>query len=395
MHGGSPTAVAPERVPPLPPRTGRHVRPGRLQRARRIALVASVVSLLPCAISYVGAVTGPSNSSFGVRSVEWLRQNGAAGIVNKIENIYYSLTAPATGGPALRALPTVGANGGALRPRRIKAHFYRPPAIVPVIQPALRGEGVWHAVRAGEVRYDPILVTTFRPDPNYPRLVAGVAWVDTRRTLTRLYPGRQEPAVNIPRGAMDVPFASRTKLLATFNSGFRLADAGGGVALNGVTYSPMKTGDATFVAYRDGRVDILDWRGSRDVGPNVVFARQNLPLIVNGGRLNPNLSDGPEWGATLGNAIRVWRSAIGVTRHGDLLYAAANYQTVGSLARILQRAGAVRAMELDINSYWVTFISYGRSGARRPASLLSGMTRGAQRYLTPDDRDFFAIYGRR
>jgi hypothetical protein len=49
-------------------------------------------------------------------------------------------------------------------------------------------------------------------------------------------------------------------------------------------------------------------------------------------------------------------------------------------------------MELDINSYWVTFISYALRGARDPSNLLPGMTRGPDRYLTPDDRDFFAVY---
>ena len=129
-------------------------------------------------------------------------------------------------------------------------------------------------------------------------------------------------------------------------------------------------------------------------GANVVFARQNLPLIVSGGQLAANLSDGPEWGATLGNAVRVWRSAVGVDDHGDLLYAAADLQTAASIAQILQRAGAVRAMELDINSEWVTFNLYGAWGAADPQKMLPDMTRDPTRYLTPDDRDFFAVYAR-
>jgi hypothetical protein len=88
----------------------------------------------------------------------------------------------------------------------------------------------------------------------------------------------------------------------------------------------------------------------------------------------------------------VWRSGIGVDAKGNLIYAAADAQTVGSLAQILIRAGAIRAMELDINSYWVTFITYAEPLAGRPSSLLPAMTRGPNRYLTPDDRDFFAVY---
>jgi hypothetical protein len=193
---------------------------------------------------------------------------------------------------------------------------------------------------------------------------------------------------------MEVPARLRGRLLATFNSGFKLADSGGGFAEGGHTYVPLKAGIATIVRYRSGHVDVKGWNGGPTAGPNIVFARQNLPLIVNHGRPNPNLADGPEWGATLGNAVRVWRSAVGVDRHGNLIYGAADNQTVGSLAAILIRAGAVRAMELDINSYWVSFITYRRPGGIGPANLLAAMTRPATRYLAVDDRDFFAVYSR-
>jgi Phosphodiester glycosidase len=198
--------------------------------------------------------------------------------------------------------------------------------------------------------------------------------------------------VPLPRGPMEVPQALRSRLLATFNSGFKLEDSHGGFALGGTTYKAMEPGLGTFVHYRDGQVDVEAWPGGSQVPRDVDYARQNLPLIVEGGQPNPNLSDGPEWGATLGNAIRVWRSGIGIDANGDLIYAAANDQTVGSLAEILIRAGAIRAMELDINSYWDTFISYARPDAGDPSSLLPSMTRPVTRYLSPDDRDFFAVY---
>ncbi len=394
------TMLAPPRAPERPslspsvPRKPLIPAAPRWHRARRIALLAACVCMVPVAISYIGAVTGPSNSSLGIRTVEWLRDNGARWVVNTVENFYYSLNAPATGGPGLRALPSqagFAANGS----RRRRAHFYRPRRIAPVMHPALRGEGVWRATfHAGGAR-PPVLVTSFRPDPNYPQLVAGVAWMDHTRTTTWLYPGRLEPGVSLPsRGPMEIPTTMRSKVVAAFNSGFKLTDSGGGFAESGHTYAPLKAGIATFVRYRDGRIDVQAWNGGPSAGPDIVYARQNLPLIVNHGRLNPNLSDGPEWGATLGNAVRVWRSGVGVDRYGNLIYAAANDQTVGSLAQILQRAGAVRAMELDINTYWTSFISYRYPGARDPANLLASMDRTPLRYLTPDDRDFFAVYVR-
>jgi hypothetical protein len=43
------------------------------------------------------------------------------------------------------------------------------------------------------------------------------------------------------------------------------------------------------------------------------------------------------------------------------------------------------------NVYWTSFISYSRPGAAGPGNLLPEMFRPADRYLTPDERDFFAV----
>jgi hypothetical protein len=357
-------------------------------------VIAAGLCLLPALVSYFGVLTQRSDSSLGIRTVEWMRDNGARGLVNKVESIYYSMTAPSTGGPSLRQLPSQPGVGiaTALRAQH-RVHFYRPPAVPTVIHPALPGEGVWRATFADGGKRPPVLITSFRPDPSYPRLVAGVAWIDHTRTSTVLYPGRLEPSVSLPsRGPMEVPPRLRPGLVATFNSGFKLRDSGGGYAAAGHTYAPLKPGLATLIHNQDGTLDVRAWTGGPTAGPTIVYARQNLPLIVNDGRPNPNLSDGPEWGATLGNAIRVWRSSVGVDRRGNLIYAAANDQTVGSLAAIMIRAGAVRAMELDINTYWTSFITYKRPGAAGAANLLPDMNRSPQRYLTPEDRDFLAVY---
>ena len=369
-------------------------------RLRRIATIAAMICLVSAFVSYVGALTRRSDSTVGIRTVEWLRDNGARGLVDRVENLYYSLTAPSKGGPPLNALPRQS-GGVALRPvqapqiryQHPEIRHYRPSDIAPVIHPALPGEGVWHPTFAGGGSRPPVLITSFRPETDYPHLVAGVAWIDHTRTNVMLYPGVSEPAVPMTsRGPAEVPMMVRSGLVATFNSAFKLRDSGGGFAYHGETYAPMRRDTATIVRYRDGHVDVISWHGGSDVPPNVVYARQNLPLIVNGGRPNPHLSGGPEWGATLGNAIMVWRSAVGVDRKGNLIYAAANDQTVASLAAIMIRAGAVRAMELDINAYWPSFITYRLPGAARPANLLADMVRSALRYLTPDDRDFFAVY---
>jgi hypothetical protein len=77
-------------------------------------------------------------------------------------------------------------------------------------------------------------------------------------------------------------------------------------------------------------------------------------------------------GETVNNAVRVWRSGIGVDSRGNLLCAAADFQTVESLAKILKRAGAVRALELDINEDWTSFISYRHPGGPGPQQPATG-----------------------
>ena len=360
----------------------------RRRRPRAVAQVVTMAALLVLvlpAISYVKAMTAPSNSSFGIRSVEWLRSSGGAWLVSDVEDLYYSLTAPSTGGPALRSLPSAGV----VVQRHPRRRVFRPRNVRPVVHPALPGEGVWHATQR---RYSapPVLVTTYRPSPLYPRVVAGLAWIDPRRARLALYPGLQEPPGSAGTRPAEIPQAGRSRLIAAFNSGFKHSDGGGGFYARGSQLEPMQSGLGTIAGMANGSVDIRAWNG----GHGVVFARQNLPLLVDGGRPNPSIGNGPQWGATVGRASQVWRSGIGIDRHGDLIYAAADYQTADSLARILIHAGAVRAIELDINSYWISFITYGRPGAGHPRQLLPDMVRPATRYLTPDDRDFFAVYAR-
>jgi hypothetical protein len=357
-------------------------------RGRRIIIVAAMLLLIDTGFSFANTMMQTSNVPFSIRSVEWLRDNGAAWLVSDVERLFYSINAPSTGGAALKALPAVGVAGAA------GASTYVPPAVAPVITPALVGEGAWRRTGRLVAGGPPILVTTFRPDPNYPDMVAGVAWIDSSRSWIQLYPGRYEPASGPGARPAQIPAALRGHLLAAFNSGFKLQDSGGGFVAFGRTYAPLHDGMATFVRLRDGTADVRSWSGGPTPGPEVEFARQNLPLILQGGQLNPNLSNGALWGATLGNAVRVWRSGVGVDAKGNILYAAADNQTASSLAQILQRAGAVRAMELDINYEWTTFNFFGAWNGASPAKLLPGMSRDGTRYLTPDDRDFFAVYAR-
>ena len=403
------------------------LRRSRSRRRWRVWVTVLVVLFSPALYSYVATMEQPSSLPLAVRSVEWVRSHHGSWLVDETEHVYYGwLEAPRKGGPALAKLPAVGlppttppatprptpptpsdsaaptvsvtppATPPPATPAADAAQGSSvsgaPPAVQPVISPALPNEGIWQPTGPDVAGGPPVLVTDFRPEAAYPRTVAYVAWFDHTRTQLAYYPGRYEPPKAAVRGSAQVPVGQRSRLVATFNAGFIFTDGRNGSSDNGLTNEPLKDGLATLVGYRDGRVDIVVWRGGPDPGPQYAFTRQSLPPIVWNNQLNPALKDGSLWGATLGNAVRVWRTGAGIDSNGNLIYAAANGQTVDSLARLLQHAGAVKAMQLDINPEWPSLITYRHQPGLVPNKIVPNWQQSANRYLVPDDRDFFAVY---
>jgi Phosphodiester glycosidase len=369
----------------------------RTRRKLRLRIwipIAALLCLSPAIYSWTAMAVLPSSLPLSVRTVEWLRLHHFNWLVDNAEHLYYGWHAPKKGGPQLKILPSVGLE----RPQKAWTHHRSvkpwPTPIQPVFAHPLPGEGTWRQTGPSIEGKPPVLVTTFRTERDYPRIVAYVAWFDHTRTAVAYYPGRYEPPHATVRGPMEVPHDQRWRLLATFNSGFIYQDGLNGDVLNGRMNEPLKQGLATVVGYKDGRVNIVGWNGGPGPGPAIAWARQSLPLILDHGRLSPKLNDSNAWGFTLGNAIRVWRTGVGIDRRGNLIYAAADYQTVTTLARILQRAGAIRAMELDINPEWPTLITYRHRHGLLPSRIVPNFQQPVTRYLTPDDRDFFAVYRR-
>jgi len=117
---------------------------------------------------------------------------------------------------------------------------------------------------------------------------------------------------------------------------------------------------------------------------------------VDGGKAATGLSrnTGGQWGFGRNQACHTWRSGLGIARDGALLYVAGDGLTLMTLAEALRLAGAERAMELDIHDVWSTFNVFQPAsrarGKTQAIKLLPTMPRPAERYLTPDDRDFVA-----
>ncbi len=121
--------------------------------------------------------------------------------------------------------------------------------------------------------------------------------------------------------------------------------------------------------------------------------RQHGALLIDHGRIASLTQDEAAWGLTILNRAYTWRSGIGLTRRGTLLAAGGNALSVATLAQALRAAGAVTALQLDINPFWVRAFTYERDAAGQlvATSLNPGMHGTGIDYLTGDARAFFYV----
>lgn len=371
----------------------------------RSFLLVLLVALSPVWWSAGSALANPSmGSTLPGRLAEWARDHGAAPLVVWAENTWYSHHPPRIGGrPAKGAIPPPAKQERPVAATRGAPPLPAPSPIASVAGGSLPGEGQWRPA-GRSVHGVPALYETYvRPDAVHTSVVTGVAWMDTDLLSARLYSGSTIPGGGPYKYSAPVSPAAATSLVAAFNSGFLMRNANGGYYTEGRTVYPLRTGAASFVIYRDGRATVGQWGRDVSMTPDVVSVRQNLVLLVDNGRPVPglNANDTSVWGYTLGNQVYVWRSGIGVTANGALVYAGGPYLNIVDLANVLARAGAVRAMELDINTDWVNFTAYDPAtpgGAARPGNgttLLSTMAGGTGRYFAPWwSRDFITMSAR-
>ena len=185
----------------------------RGKRIRALIVIPLVVVFIWAAVSYSVWMLRPTSLSWSVNSVEWVRYDVPFGIGNwladHVEQAYYTGQTPKKGGPQLKRLPKVGVTHVTT-----PAPTPWPPPVAPVFSSPLPGEGVWQPTGSPIDGGPPVLVTTYRPDPNYPQIVAYVAWFDHTRTELGYYPGRYEPPKASVRGPMMVPYDQRSRLLA-------------------------------------------------------------------------------------------------------------------------------------------------------------------------------------
>ena len=371
-------------------------------------MIAAAVVVTLVIFSYYGVTLGfaLSNPSYGVslqaRLAEWGRQHGIGPVVTWAETEYNKIFPAKVGGtPSLSALPKTAT----VAPLKGSQPLPMPAALVTPAAVPLAGEGKWSPAGRLSASGVPAVYTTFvRPDAIHTSYVVGVAWMDTKMLSGQLYSGSQIPGGGpYPFTAPITAQASKT-IVAAFNAGFRMSDANGGYYTNNKMIIPLRPGGASIVVYKDGTMNLGAWGRDFTMAPNaagspVASVRQNLTLIVDGakpvvGLNNPNAI---AWGKTLGGTFNVWRSGMGITSDGALVYAGGPALSISDLANTLVRAGEVRGLELDINTDWVQYTTYtGPIGTpvngTQGTNLLPGMIGNPGRFFANWWlRDFFVM----
>ena len=180
-----------------------------------------------------------------------------------------------------------------------------------------------------------------------------------------------------------------------FNGGFKLKYGSVGFMADGRVAVPLQAGLGSIVTYRDGSTQIGAWRaGVPARGRTVSSVLQNLHLLVDGGAPASTVARCVLvcWGGTVGNVTYVPRSALGITADGQLVWAAGARLSPLGIAEALIGAGVKRAVQLDINPWWVAgYLYLHRPGGPTAVPVVPGQHGIPGRLLSSDSRDFFTV----
>jgi hypothetical protein len=382
-----------------PLRRGRDRTPLRQRRWAQVTAALLAAFLITVSWSVGHALTAPGGGNLSTRLAEWARGHYLGPVVTFGEWLTYQ--PPKVGGKPSFSL---SGEGVAAKARARKLHGRRAAALAPPLPlksfagTALAGEGQWRVLATAHGK-PAIYGTYLRASGVYTAYVAGIASLNQNLVRFQLRPGAVDPGAGNWKAPPDIPPGTRSGLLAAFNSGFKVADSGGGFYLNGATAGTLTNGAASVVYYRNGHMSIGVWGQTVRMTPDVAGVRQNLHLIVNHGQIPATVDSNvvSSWGATLGGGYYVWRSGIGETRDGRIIFAYGPALNVREIAGLLQRAGAVTAMQLDINPEWMSFMYYmpGHHPADpTPFNLHPQQNQPPDRYFSVTGRDFTVVYSR-
>ncbi len=292
--------------------------------------------------------------------------------------------------------------------------------------PALEGEGIWQSagMPTGPNGEEIMWRTSYRPSIDFPNAIVHMLLLDMKKITMKLYIGSTEPGGSNATSIIEPQL--RPELVAVTNALWKQKHSGeAGSVQRGGTIKPLGAGMATIVIYKDNSVDILEWNDTIPLSL-VQDARQLRHLIVKDGKVVDSVIKGgkpadseiglgmllmeepttPEqawWGAmnygqqSNFTSGEYWfiatRSAFGIRKDGNLVFAVGHHISTKDLAKALVLAGCDRAVHADANPHNVLGnLYYGGGNSAKRAKLSPEQRDTLNRYDKSYTSDFFGFF---
>ena len=211
------------------------------------------------------------------------------------------------------------------------------------------------------------------PDPQRPYAEVDVLQIDPRLLQLKMIAGTTEPRSTTGlTGTGVIPQADWGALVASFNGGFAAMHGQYGMMVDRKVYLPARDGLATIALYQDGTIRMGTWGKDIKQTPDMVSFRQNCPPLIENGTITAETGKLTLWGLSVSDEVYLFRSGIGITADGQLLYVAGRSLSAYTLAKAMLQAGAQYAMQLDIDEYHVVFITYDVQAREGQAPSVAG-----------------------
>ncbi len=309
---------------------------------------------------------------------------GAAAVVSRLGRSEPGAAHSASAAAHTARVPGEGSTRGSTPdpPRSLPVHLVAPLQV----SPPAHASASWTTI--ARVHGQPAAWLAQRPGVTLMRFEEGPLRLD-------LHAGSSDGGVAGWRYGDQITPSEIHHVVAAFNGGFKLSYHDVGFMSGGHVAVPLKSGLASIVTYTDGTTDIGAWgEGVPSAHAKVFSVLQNQQLLVDHGAVAATAAGCVIacWGGTVAGRESVPRSGLGVTAGGQLVWAAGERLLPAELGAALVLAGAVRAIELDINPYWVAGYLYvhNRSGPSA-VPVVPGQRGIAGELLEPYSRDFLTI----
>lgn len=257
-------------------------------------------------------------------------------------------------------------------------------------------------------------VALIQANPDFPNKPATALWIDAKQAQLHWQPGTLSPwntsptlehlkdAEPKPDRTGRLPANARGGAVLAFGGGFEsIHFPGFGGIHDSTPVVALSKAVQTIAIYRDGSLRMAPWKSEGFREDGIVEARQNLPPLVRNGQVPANMR-GLNRG-TLGwvddpvhpayKDVHTWRSGLGITAEGNIIYVFGGNLTPRMLASALVTAGAVDGMQLDINAAYhcaPTLFLPAADGTLEVIAL-SRANNGGRRFLSGSRKDFFFV----